>query len=34
VSSGTDFWLTPARYLCDECGYLGSLFMELEKEED
>jgi predicted RNA-binding Zn-ribbon protein involved in translation (DUF1610 family) len=33
VSSSTD-WITTTRYLCDECGYLGPLFMELEKEEE
>ncbi len=33
-AGSTDFWLTPTRYLCNECGYLGPVVMELEKEED
>jgi ribosomal protein S27AE len=31
--SSLDYWLTPQRYFCGECGYMGSVFMELEKEE-
>jgi ribosomal protein S27AE len=34
LSSSMDYWLTPQRYLCGECGYLGAVFMELEKEEN
>ena len=26
--------LTPQKYLCSNCGYIGSVFMELEKEEE
>lgn len=33
ISSSSDFFITPARYLCDKCGYLGPIYMELEKEE-
>ncbi|MCW4006436.1 MAG: hypothetical protein NWF04_07575 [Candidatus Bathyarchaeota archaeon] len=29
-----DLWLTPQQYLCKECGYMGPVFMELEKEEE
>jgi hypothetical protein len=34
LSSSLDYWLTPQRYLCKECGYIGAVFMELEKEEE
>jgi transposase-like protein len=34
LSSSLDYWLTPQRYLCKECGYVGVVFMELEKEEE
>jgi hypothetical protein len=27
-------WLTPQKYICAECGYIGSIVMELEKEEE
>jgi predicted RNA-binding Zn-ribbon protein involved in translation (DUF1610 family) len=33
LSSSFDAWLTPKRYLCQNCGYLGPIVMELEKEE-
>ncbi|MCW4018838.1 MAG: NOB1 family endonuclease [Candidatus Bathyarchaeota archaeon] len=33
LSSSLDYWLTPQKYLCKECGYMGPVFMELEKEE-
>jgi len=29
-----DYWLTPQKYLCGKCGYFGSVYMELEKEEE
>jgi len=28
-----DYWLLPQKYLCGNCGYIGSIYMELEKEE-
>jgi len=31
--SNLDFWLTPKKYVCEKCGYVGPIFMELEKEE-
>jgi predicted RNA-binding Zn-ribbon protein involved in translation (DUF1610 family) len=31
--SGLDIWLTPKKYVCDKCGYVGPIVMELEKEE-
>jgi hypothetical protein len=34
LSSSLDYWLTPQKYFCSECGYIGSVFMELEKEEE
>jgi predicted RNA-binding Zn-ribbon protein involved in translation (DUF1610 family) len=34
VSSSLDYWLTPKNYYCSECGYMGPVFMELEKEEE
>jgi hypothetical protein len=34
LNSNFDVWLTPAKYLCTECGYMGSIVMELEKEEE
>ncbi|NWF86310.1 hypothetical protein HXY32_00605 [Candidatus Bathyarchaeota archaeon] len=33
LSHSLDYWLTPRRYLCDDCGYIGPIIMELEKEE-
>ena len=33
LSSSLAVWLTPKQYLCEECGYLGIVVMELEKEE-
>ena len=34
LSSSLDYWLTPQKYICGDCGYFGSVFMELEKEEE
>jgi predicted RNA-binding Zn-ribbon protein involved in translation (DUF1610 family) len=28
-----DLWLTPQKYVCDNCGYIGPIILELEKEE-
>jgi transposase-like protein len=33
LSSSLDYWLTPQKYLCKDCGYMGTIYMELEKEE-
>jgi len=30
--AGIDMWLTPRKYVCEKCGYVGPIFMELEKE--
>lgn len=32
LSNSLDYWLTPKQYYCEECGYLGIVVMELEKE--
>jgi predicted RNA-binding Zn-ribbon protein involved in translation (DUF1610 family) len=31
--SSSDYWLTPKKYVCEDCGYYGPVVMELEKEE-
>ena len=31
--AGMDMWLTPRKYICEKCGYVGPIYMELEKEE-
>jgi len=33
LSSSLDYWLTPKKYVCENCGYIGPIVMELEKEE-
>jgi hypothetical protein len=33
LSSSLAVWLTPKQYYCEECGYLGIIVMELEKDE-
>jgi len=34
LSSSLDYWLTPKKYVCENCGYVGPIVMELEKEEN
>jgi len=34
LSSSLAVWLTPKQYYCEECGYLGIIVMELEKDDD
>jgi len=34
LSSSLDYWLTPKKYVCENCGYVGQIVMELEKEEE
>jgi len=34
LSSSLDSWLTPRKYICQTCGYVGSIIMEIEKEEE
>ena len=33
MHSTFDQWLTPVKYVCENCGYVGPIVMELEKEE-
>jgi len=33
LSSKLDVWLTPGRYVCVDCGYVGPVVLELEKTE-
>ncbi|MDH7476978.1 MAG: hypothetical protein QHH17_01190 [Candidatus Bathyarchaeota archaeon] len=33
LSSSFDYWLTPKKYICENCGYTGPIVMEIEKEE-
>jgi predicted RNA-binding Zn-ribbon protein involved in translation (DUF1610 family) len=32
--SSLDLWLTPKKYVCNDCGYVGPIILELEKEEE
>jgi predicted RNA-binding Zn-ribbon protein involved in translation (DUF1610 family) len=34
LSSSFDTWLFPTKYRCENCGYVGPIVMELEKEEN
>ena len=34
LSSSLAVFLTPKEYLCENCGYLGIVVMELEKEKE
>jgi rubredoxin len=34
LSSTLDYFLTPQKYCCNNCGYVGTVFMELEKETE
>ena len=31
--SSLDYWLTPKKYICENCGYHGPIVMELEEDE-
>lgn len=31
LSSSLDSWLTPKKYVCEKCGYVGPIVMELEE---
>jgi len=33
LSSKMDAWLTPKQYFCADCGYVGPIVIEIEKEE-
>jgi predicted RNA-binding Zn-ribbon protein involved in translation (DUF1610 family) len=34
LSSSLDYWLTPKKYVCENCGYTGPIVMEIEKCEN
>jgi hypothetical protein len=33
LTSSLAVWLTPKQYYCEECGYVGLIVMELEKDD-
>jgi predicted RNA-binding Zn-ribbon protein involved in translation (DUF1610 family) len=33
LHSSLDVGLTPKKYICENCGYVGPIIMELEKED-
>ena len=33
LSSKMDVWLTPKKYFCADCGYVGPIVMEIERKE-
>jgi hypothetical protein len=33
LTSSLAVWLTPKQYYCEECGYVGIVVMELEKDD-
>ena len=33
LSSSMDVWLTPRVYVCSDCGYIGPVCLEVEKEK-
>jgi hypothetical protein len=33
LTSSLAIWLTPKQYFCEECGYVGIIVMELEKDD-
>ncbi len=33
LSGCSDSWMAPKRFTCEDCGWTGSIVMELEKEE-
>jgi len=34
IFSSLNYGIMPRKYLCENCGYVGPVVMELEKEED
>ncbi len=34
LSSSFDVWLMPQKYYCQNCGYVGPIVMELEKDDE
>jgi late competence protein required for DNA uptake (superfamily II DNA/RNA helicase) len=33
LTSSLNVWLTPKNYYCEDCGYVGIVVMELEKDD-
>ena len=33
LSSKLDVWLTPRQYVCNNCGYIGPIILEIGKKE-
>ncbi|MEM2568844.1 MAG: hypothetical protein QXT67_02745 [Candidatus Bathyarchaeia archaeon] len=33
LSSKFDAWLMPKRYVCKDCGYIGPIVLEIDREE-
>jgi transcription elongation factor Elf1 len=34
LTTSLAIWLTPKQYFCENCGYVGTVVMELEKEKE
>jgi predicted RNA-binding Zn-ribbon protein involved in translation (DUF1610 family) len=34
LSSELNIWLTPKKYLCENCGYTGPIVMEIDIEKE
>ena len=34
LSSSLDNWLIPQKYICEKCGYVGSVVMEIEEDNE
>jgi len=34
LSSKLDVWLTPRRYVCNDCGYVGPIVLEIEESKE
>ena len=34
LTNSLSYFLTPKQYYCEECGYVGTVVMELEKDEE
>ncbi len=34
LSSSLDGWLTPEIYICEDCGYKGPIYLELQVDEE
>jgi hypothetical protein len=33
LAGGADFWLTPGKFVCQDCGYTGFIVMEKDEED-